>query len=214
MASMFAISDDQVLCRTTKEEEIIVDTVSGDLVSTFAVSSYQSIACYRNLYLLANLYCSIKLQQLGQSVPRWNLRLPRPQWGCADVLGCFSPKGQFIIVCSIFFGTCAYVLDVFSGNVRFILCDCRYVYDLKFISDEEFVILSDHNTQGARLQLFSVRSEDILGVLQVYSSFPSLHLTTCPGEGLLAIYGWFESDLEVIKVKLPERRNASRITKW
>ncbi|XP_044182631.1 uncharacterized protein LOC114962403 [Acropora millepora] len=209
VASMLAISDDQVLCRTTKEEEIIVDTVSGDIVSTFAVSSYKSIACYGNLYLLANSDGVIKLQQLGQSAPRWKLRLPSPH-----VLGCFSPKGQFIIVCSIFFGTCAYVLDVFSGNVRFILGDCRYVYDLKFISDEEFVILSDHNTQGARLQLFSVRSGDILGVLQVYSSFPSLHLTTFPGEGLLAIYGWFQSDLEVIKVKLSERRNASGITKW
>ena len=63
--SMLAISDDQVLSRTGKLEEIIVDTVSGDIVSTFAVSSYKAIACYRNLYLLANSDGGIKLQQLG-----------------------------------------------------------------------------------------------------------------------------------------------------
>ena len=76
--SMFSISDDQVLCTTNEEEEIIVDTVTG-LVSPFAVSSYKVIACYRNLHLLANTDSGqtgcTKLQQLGQSVPRLELSL-------------------------------------------------------------------------------------------------------------------------------------------
>ena len=125
------------------------------------------------------------------------------------MLGCFSPKGQFIVVCSLFSGTCAYVLDVFSGNVRFKWSDCGYVLGLNFISDEEFVILSSHNTQGPRLRLFSVRSGDILGVLQVNSSENIFYLATCPAEGLIAICSRWKSDLKVIKVKLSERGNAS-----
>ena len=220
LVSMFAISDDHVLCTILPDaEEVIVDTVTGDIVSTFAVSSYKSIACYRNLHLFVNTDggqadCGIKLQQLGQSVPRWKLSLPRPQFGC--VLGCFSPKGQFIVVGSFFSKPCAYVLDVFSGNVRFKLSDCDdRIYDFKFISDEEIVILSYHSTGDAspRLRLFSVRSGDILSVLQVYSSDEGLFLATFPGEGLIAICSRFKLDLKVIKVKLSEGKKCVRNSK-
>ena len=217
VVSMFAISDDQVLCTTLPDaEEVIVDTVTGDIVSTFAVSSYKSIACYRNLHLLANTDngqagWSIKLQQLGQGVPRWDLRLPLPQFG--RVLGCFSPKGQFIVVGSLLSRTCAYVLDVFSGNVRFKLSDRDRLLDFKFISDVEIVILSYHSTRDASLRLFNVRSGDLLSVLRVYTSSERFFLATCPGEGLIAISSRYKFDLKVIKVKLSERRNASGIAK-
>ena len=212
VASMFPISDDQVLCRTFRDaEEVIVDTVTGDIVAPFAVSSYRSIACYRNLRLLANFDGGIKLQQLGQSVPCWELSLPLPQ--SAPVLGCFSPKGQFIVVGSAFRRTCAYVLDVFSGNVRCKLSYCHVPYNFKFISDEEFVILSFNSVDGVSLRLFSARSGDILSVLHLYSSdgcsghfFP---LAAFPGERLIAICSSYKSDLTVIKVKLSERGNAS-----
>ncbi|XP_015750690.1 PREDICTED: uncharacterized protein LOC107330630 [Acropora digitifera] len=218
--SMFSISDDQALCTTfSSAEEIIVDTVTGHIMSTFAVSSYKSIACYRNLHLLASTDAGcIKLQQLGESVPRWELSLLCPHF--CRALGCFSPKGQFIVVASFFFGTCAYVLDVFSGNVRFELSDFVHIYDFEFISDEEFVILSCYYTRGASLQLFSVTSGDILGVLPVDFSGDLLSLVspfsdecfflaTCPGEGLIAICSSCKCDLKVIKAKLSERGNAS-----
>ena len=208
--SMFPISDDQVLCTTFRDAEIIVDTVTGDIVATFAVSSYKSIACYRNLRLLANTDGCIKLQQLGQSVPRWELSLPRPDFGV--MLGCFSPKGQFIVVGSAYSRTCAYVLDVFSGNVRCKLSYCHVLYNFKFISDEEFVILSNNSADGDSLRLFSARSGDILSVLQLYSSDGSLcffPLAAFPGERLIAICSRYKSDLTVIKVKLSERGNAS-----
>ena len=218
VVTMFAISDDQVLCETLPDnEEVIVDTVTRDIVSTFAVSSYKSVACHGNLHLLADIYsgqasCSVKLQQLGQSEPNWKLSLPPPHYYC--VLGCFSPKGQSIVVGTFFDGTCAYVLDVFSGIVRFKLS--HYDDDIqgfKFISDEEFVILSLHYTRGASLRLFSARSGDILSVLQVYSDDDSMYLATCPGEGLIAICSRLKFDLKVIKVKLSERGNASRKAK-
>ena len=204
--SMFSISDDQVLCKTTNFEEVIVDTVTGDIVSPLAVSSYESIACYRNLHLLANNDGGIKLQQLGQSVPRWELSLKN----AGLLLGCFSPKGQFIVVVSFFRTT--YVLDEFDGNMRFKLSDCDddSIYDFKFISDEEIVILSKHFTSGVSLRLFSVRSGDILSVLRVYSCNGPPRLATCPSEGLIAICSSCKSDLKVIKVKLSKEKKCIR----
>ena len=212
--SIFAISDDQVVCTTfPNAEEIIVDTVTGDIVSTLAVSSHKLIACYRNLHLLADndggqAGC-IKLQQLGQSVPRWKLSLPCSR---ADrLLGCFSPNGQFILVRNIM---STYVIDVVSGNVRSKSSDCDYIYDFKFISEEEFVILSYHSPDSYRLQLFSAWSGHLLSVLHVYSGYEPCCLATCPGEGLIAINLGRNIDLKVIKVKLSEgRRNASGMAK-
>ena len=210
VGAMFPISDDQVLCTTFRDGEVIVDTVTGDIVATFAVSSYKSIACYRNLHLLVNTDGGIKLQKLGQSVPCWELSLPLPQF--RRVLGCFSPKGQFIVVGSAFSWSCAYVLDVFSGNVRCKSSYCHVLYNFKFISDEEFVILSYNSADGVSLRLFSARSGDILSVLHLYSSDGSLcffPFAAFPGERLIAICSRYKSDLKVIKVKLSERGNAS-----
>ena len=200
---IFAISDDQVLCTTfTRAEEFIVNTVTGDIVSAFAFSSYKSIACYGNLLLLGNTDGGIKLQLLGQSVPRWEISLPLPWPGFGRALGCFSPKGQFIVVGSCFSDSCTYVLDAFSGNVRCKLSDYHILSDFKFMSDEEFIILSYQHMRGASLRgLFNARSGDVLSILQLYTC-ELLSLATCPGEGLIAICSRFKFDLKVIKVNL------------
>ena len=109
--------------------------------------------------------------------------------------------------------TCAYVLDVFSGNVRCKLSYCHELYNFKFISDEEFVILSFNSVDGVSLRLFSARSGDILSVLHLYSRDEYLNdffpLAAFPEERLIAICSKYKSDLKVIKVKLSERGNAS-----
>ena len=213
--SLFTISDDQVLCTTfPNAEEIIVDTVTGDIVPAFATSSFKLIACYRNFHLLASTgglqSGCIKLQQLGQSAPRWELSLPYLH--VDSLLGCFSPKGQYILVRSM---TGAHVLDVVSGNELFKLSDFDNIYNLKFISDEEFVILSYHFYNGGRLRLFSAWSGHLLSVLHVYcANDHRCCLATFPGEGLIAICSPGKFNVEVIKVKLSEgRRNASGIAK-
>ncbi|XP_015765380.1 PREDICTED: uncharacterized protein LOC107344244 [Acropora digitifera] len=213
VTSMFAISDDQVLCTTfTNAEEFIVDTVTGDVGPALAVNSYKLIACYRNLHLLAKVDSGqtgcIKLQQLGESVPRWKFSLPVTH--SSVVLACFSPKGQVIVVVS----SCdiTYVLDVFSGNVRLKLSmsDYHSLLDFKFISDEEIVTLSFHSTSGVTLRLFSVRSGNILSVLRVYSRLALSYLSTCPSEGLIAICSTLQSDVKVIKVKLSKEQKCIR----
>ncbi|XP_015750719.1 PREDICTED: uncharacterized protein LOC107330661 [Acropora digitifera] len=208
---IFAISDDQVLCTTfTRAEEIIVNTVTGDIVSAFAFSSYKSIACYGNLLQLGNTDGGIKLQLLGQSVPRWEISLPLPWPGFGRALGCFSRKGQFIVVGSCFSDSCAYVLDAFSGNVRCKLSDYHILSDFKFMSDEEFIILSYQYMRGASLRgLFNARSGDVLSILQLYTC-ELLSLATCPGEGLIAICSRFKFDLKVIKVNLSEEKKCVR----
>ena len=212
VASMFVISDDQVLCTTLPDaEQIIVDTVTGDVVPTLAVNSYKLIACYRNLAKTDSGQTGcIKLQQLGESVPRWKFSLPVTH--SSVVLACFSPKGQVIVVVS----SCdiTYVLDVFSGNERLKLSTSDYhsLLDFKFVSDEEIVILSCHSTSGVSLRLFSVRSGNILSVLCVYSRLALSYLSTCPSEGLIAICSTLtlQSDLKVIKVKLSKEQKCIR----
>ena len=220
--SIIAISEDQVLCRTFSDaEEVIVDTITGNIVPACAVSSDKLIACHKNLLLFANTdsgqTACIKLQQLCESVPRWNLSLPVLR--SSRVLGCFSPKGQYILVCNV---KCTYVpdevftyvLDVVSGNVLFKLGDCDLIDDFKFISDEEFVILSFNFHHVGRLRLFSAWSGRLLSVLHVNCNRPC-RLATCPGKGHIAIRSATKSDLKVIKVKVSEgRRNVSGKVSW
>ena len=210
--SIFAISDDQVLCtKSLSAEEIIVDTVTGDIVSTFAVSSYKSISCYRNLHLLSNTDVEqtgcIKLQQLGESVPRWKLNVIDSD--VTHLLGRFSPKGQYIVVVGLS-KMLVQVLDVFSGSVRFNLSDVDCIYDFKFISDEEFVILDYYSSHDACLRLFSARSGNMLSVMHVYSCDDRSSLATCPGEGLIAISSRIKYKLKIIKVKLSEEKRCVR----
>lgn len=213
MTSIIAISEDQVLCTTMPNaEDVIVDTITGNIVPTCAVSSDKLIACHRNLRLFANTdsgqTACIKLQQLCESVPRWKLILPHSN--VDSFLGCFSPKGQYILVRNV---KCAYVLDVVSGNVLFKLGDYYPIDDFKFISDEEFVILGDNFQNVGRLRLFSAWSGHLLSVLHVNYNYPCL-LATCPGKGLIAIRSARKSDLKVIKVKVSEgRRNVSGMAK-
>ena len=123
----------------------------------------------------------------------------------------FFSEGS-IYCCGLSFQGLSYVLDVFSGNVRFKLSDCDdRICDFKFISDEEIVILSYHFTSGVSLRLFNVRSGDILSVLRVYSRDEELLLATCPSEGLIAICSRFKSDLKVVKVKLSKEKKCIRI---
>ena len=220
--SIIGISEDQVFCRTFPDaEEVIVDTITGNIVSTCAGSSDNLIACHKNLLLFANTdsgqTACIKLQQLCESVPRWKLSLPVSR--LSRVSGCFSPKGQYILVGNgkwpylveeIF----TYVLDVVSGNVLFKMSDCDLIDDFKFISDEEFVILGFDFHHVGRLRLFSAWSGHLLSVLHVNCNRPCL-LATCPGKGLIAIRSAMKSDLKVIKVKVSEgRRNVSGKVSW
>ncbi|XP_068760733.1 uncharacterized protein [Montipora capricornis] len=200
--TIFPISDDQVACITHKTRQgIILNTVGGDNVVTFIFPPGRLIACYGDLQLFASPGMDeefIEMRQLGKTEPLWRAlqgaRLSR-------LKGSFSPKGQFI---AVFVMPNTYILDACSGNVRlqfgdFTTCDCE------FVGDEECIFVKSVQPIGGRLELFNVRSGDLLGVMDVESnvSYGPCPLATSPRLGLIAICSRAQLNLEIIKVKHP-----------
>ncbi|XP_068761734.1 uncharacterized protein [Montipora capricornis] len=211
--TIFPISDDQVVCITHETRQgIILNTVGGDNVVTFKLPPGRLIACYGDLQLFASPGMDpefIEMRQLGKTEPLW-----RALQG-ASVLhlkGSFSPKGQFI---AVFVMRNTYILDAFSGNVRlqfgdFTACRCE------FIGDEECIFLKSVYRNGGRLELFNVRSGDLLGVKDVewnVDIFSPCRLATCPRMGLIAICSSKQFNFEIIKVKHPREETLNTETK-
>ncbi|XP_068760744.1 uncharacterized protein [Montipora capricornis] len=199
--TIFPISDDQVVCITHERRQgIILNTVSGDNVVTFKLShGFRLIACYGDLQLFAWRKKSqpefIEMRQLGKTEPLWRalqgVRLSR-------LKGSFSPKGQFI---AVFVMPNTYILDAFSGNVRLQFGDFT-TFNCEFVGDEECIFVKSVQPIGGRLELFNVRSGDLLSVMDVEWDFP-FPLATCPRLGLIAICSSKQLNLEIIKVKHP-----------
>ena len=216
--ALFPVSFDQVAYITTGSlRGIILDTVSGDNVATFELPHGELIACYRDLQLFASSHFRpefIEMRQLGKTEPLWRAL----QGDYLSFAGSFSAKGQFIVVFSRGCGE-AYVLDAVSGNVRL---EFSNVTICKFIGDEECIFLKSDYPIGARLELFNVRSGDLLTVMGVEGSVMdveldvpgwSCSLATCPRMGLVAICSRTSINLKIIEIKHPGEKTLSRETK-
>ena len=213
--AVFPISDDQVACITFETRQgIILNTVSGGTVATFELPPENLMACYMDLQLFVSPGFGrtfIEMRRSGKTEPLWRARLGT---NCFVLTGSFSPKGQFIVVLPIDDGSgdVASVLDSVSGNVRLQLsgvCDC------KFISDEECIFQTSVDPIGGRLEMFNVRSGDLLAVMDAewdVSSWNCL-LATCPGRNLIAICSSKQFDLKIIKVKHPRKETLNTETK-
>ncbi|XP_068717049.1 uncharacterized protein [Montipora capricornis] len=202
--TIFPISDDQVVCITHETRQgIILNTVGGDNVVTFKFPPGRLIACYGDLQLFASPGMDpefIEMRQLGKTEPLWRARALQG----ASVLhlkGSFSPKGQFI---AVFVMRNTYILDAFSGNVRLQFDDVT-TFNCEFVGDEECIFVKCVRPSGGRLELFNVRSGDLLGVMDVESnvSYGPCPLATSPRLGLIAICSRAQLNLEIIKVKHP-----------
>ncbi|XP_068760743.1 uncharacterized protein [Montipora capricornis] len=211
--TIFPISDDQVVCITHETRQgIILNTVGGDTVKTFKLPRGRLIACYGDLQLFALLGMDpefIEMRPLGKTEPLW-----RALQGAylSDLMGSFSPKGQFI---AVFVMPNTYILDACSGNVRlqfgdFTTCDCE------FVGDEECIFVKSVQPIGGRLELFNVRSGDLLGVMDVEWNVSRFlcPLATSPRLGLIAICSEKQQfNLEIIKVKHPREETLITDTK-
>ena len=213
--AVFPISDDQVACVTFETREgFILDTVGGDTVETFKLPHGELIACYRDLQLFASCKFGprfIEMRQLGETEPLWRALQGGPY---LFLTGSISPKGHFIVVLAIGNGE-AYVLDAVSGNVRLEFRDVT-ICDGEFVSDKECIFLKSVHPIGGRLELFNVRSGDLLCVMDVEWNFsynlPFL-LATCPRRGLIATFSGQPLNLKIIKVKHPGERTLGMETK-
>jgi len=102
-----------------------------------------------------------------------------------------------------------YVLDAVFGDPLQMLCRSKWICCCTFISDEECVVFTDDISSFSRLQMFNVRTGDLLSVMEmercVYRS------ASCLEKGLTAV-GLERSmlDFKVIQVHLPGKNKDSK----
>ena len=217
---LHSISDKLVACFGPSGHEVsILDTVTGDRLLTFKLLSVWVIACNSKCQLMTfdHSQHSLALWQ-SQTVRLWEER----QWhscGSREVFrfpplsGLFSPKDDFILV-SVRNSphTGLYVLDAVSGKMLHKLCEPPRC--LKFCSNEECVIYPrTDRSRGCRLELFNVRSGDLLSALDIDVGFNFQPLATFPGKlkGLIAVASEsFKLGFKIVKVKLPGENKYGR----
>ncbi|XP_068702274.1 uncharacterized protein [Montipora foliosa] len=204
--ALFTISDDQVACiRFETRDGIILDVVGGEIVEAFKLPPGELLAWHKDLQLFASTdKKEIELKQLGKTEPLWDFFVG-PRFYACDEMASFSPEGQFILINWLRAHKC--VLDTVSGKVRLKLRHDDLSCYCKFISDEECVCLKTAGySPVSLLQLFNVRSGDLLAVMDFCDNGPHC-LATFPRSSLIAIGS--DQGLEIIKVKYPGEETLS-----
>ena len=213
ISRLIPITDERVLCTGTGGKIItVVDTGSGDKEETVKHFYGTFVSCNskcRVIYTVDGIFRLIPQPKLwAKPWPRVNAH--------SSLAGMFSPTEQFFVISGVLPGRPqgVYVLDAASGNTLHVLCANERVYDCKFVGDEECVIFTYDAASDSRLQLFNVRSAELLSVLNVYTAGASSPLASCPGKGLIAL-GLKHSKLKfkVIQVKMPAENESCRKSK-
>ena len=189
------ISEQRVACEG-ENQVVILDTASGDIVSTIPIGR-RFLACNSKCHVLTAGRFSLELWD-GETL-LWENDVPVYYFSQAI----FSLGERFVIVSTKNGKTreVTIVLDAVSGIVVNILdVKVRNLNLCKFISEEECVISSEAASEG--LLLFNVQSGDLLSVIDL--EIPVTCLATCPRKQLVAIN---KSDskhgFKLIQVRLP-----------
>ena len=191
---MIPISEERVACKA-ENQVIILDTTSGEIVSTIPADK-DLFACNSKCQLLTYRYLSLQLSD-GKTT-HW-----RKITSMDFSYGVFSLSGQFIVSLPS-----VHVLDAISGETLHILREGQYrrYFDCKFISDEECVISCRTLSGDYCLQLFNVKSGDLLSVLPLVSEANCL--AASPRKRLLAIAQRdSKHGFKLIKVQLPQDKD-------
>ena len=200
ITKMIPVSDERVVC-----EVIILDTTRGDIKTFTGRNRYGHLGSF--------VACSSKCQLITFNDRLLSSVLSvlwEKDWSplgfeflFSDCSVVFSPTEQLILIPRVLSvseqGVC--VLDASSGNTLHMLCAVERVYDCKFVSDEECVMHTFDKPSGYRLQLFNVRSGQLLSVINIGMDNPVYCVASCPGKSLVAI-GLKHSEFKVIRVKL------------
>ena len=217
------VSDHCVACVGKEFEVSILDTSRGDIVKTIPLchEGYQStysflhkeaIVCNSKYQLLSTDRHLVQLSD-GTSI-LWKRDFKDSEllysW---NIPGIFSPTEEFVLI-SAKASQCrqdVHVLDASSGATLRTLCTVDSVISYAFISDTECVMDCMLNRQigvseSLCLRLFSVRSGDLLSVLDMDTR--PLCLASFPKKGLIAI-GLCQSKrmCAFIKVRMPRDKD-------
>ena len=215
LEELIPISDERVVC-TELDQAIILDTSSKVGVTATKRFSGKLVACSGKCQLITfdgSILRSVQGAVWEKPFFPLNSTLPR-----GSLLGLFSPTEEFLLISDSYelieYTLGVYVLDASSGNTRHILCQGQKVMDYKFVSDEACVIHTYHPASGFRLQMFNVRSGDLLSLLDIDLEKGVQALGSCPRKGLIAIGGKdTELKFKVILVKLPGTTKDNRKNK-
>ena len=197
---MIPISEERVACEA-ENHVIILDTTSGEIVSTIPTNYDEYLlACNSKCQLSTYRFCSLQLSDGKTTLWRKKFVFSVPPHAM------FSPSEQCAIICLRLVAK-LYVLDAISGEVLHALCTRSFEYtDNKFISDEECVISCRTLLGDYCLQLFNVKSGDLLSVLQLDSEANCFAAFPC--KRLLAIARTdSKRGFKLIQVQLPQDKD-------
>ena len=208
------ISEERVACELRDSSEVIIlDTTSGDIVSTVTIDG-KFVACNSKCQVITTRQHKMELQMECGEVVLWKISqsfyvLPFPQ--CST----FSPAEQCCVVGGKLNddyedNVALYVLDAVSGRTLHMLCTSEWLPFssplCKFVSDEECVISVKDVSRGYRLLLFNVKSGGLLSEITMEREVFSL--AAFPRRRLIAI-GLLDSKygFKVLQVKLPRDKD-------
>ena len=198
-----------------EEEEskvIIVDTTREGNVSTVAFHG-KFVGCNSKCHVISAAHGELQMK-CGDKV-LWKISQPSSLFGFFRCRA-FSPTEQYYVTAGVeLFFMRVYVLDVVAGETlrklerRFHDLPILGNLDCKFVSDEECITCFSAASRGDFLQLFNVKSGDLLSEITIESTVYSL--TACPRERLVAI-GFDDSKLnfKVLQVKLPGDKHSRK----
>ncbi len=204
ITKMIPISEERVACEA-KNKVTILDTTSGEIVSTFRIRGNGClVTCNRKCQLLIHgSGGSLKLSD-GETT-LWTERKFR---SASIPHGLFSLSEQFVVIwLPGHYGV--YVLDALSGKTLHVLLEAYQFSDCAFVSDEEFVISTVAVSGGYCLKLFNVKSGDLLSAIDLENEVNCL--AACPRKRLLAI-GQSDSKhgFKLIQVWLPQDKDSRK----
>ena len=211
LSEVIPISEDRVVCDGGRRV-IIVDTTREGILSTIPIHGC-FIACNSQCHVITTDHEELQ-KQCGDKV-LWKMSLPSKSFRFSPCMT-FSPTEQYCVLAGREeFSENLYVLDLVLGETLCTLQSCirehwfTIYQNCKFVSDEECVTCFSNELEGHFLQLFNVKSGDLLSEIALESRVYSL--AACPRERLIAI-GFEDStvNFKVLQVKLPGDRHSRK----
>ena len=210
LSQVIPISEERVAC-DGDGNVVIVDTTKEGILSTFPIRGC-FIACNSKCHVITT--DSEELQMQCGEVVFWRICNPVSN-GSLPRVARVSPTEQYCVLAEPLSND-LYVLDVVLGNILRTIQPRRpdehsvsLGADCKFVSDE-CVVCVGNILAGHILELFNVKSGDLLSEIALESSVYSL--TACPRERLI---GYTDSNVnfKVLRVKLPGDKHSSKSTR-
>ena len=198
IAKVIPISEERVAC-DGKGNVIIVDTTREGILSTTPFRGH-FVACNSKCHVITAYDGELQMHLGDQEL--WKMSAPFDTLSCSPSLT-FSPTEQYCVLAKNF---C--VLDAVSGKPLRTLQPriqeqlSSPIFDCKFVGDEECVVCFSDRLAGHLLQLFNVKSGDLLSEIVLES--PVYSLAACLRERRIVI-GFEDSkvNFKVLRVRLP-----------